>query len=377
MAPDLSIVVVNFNSAHFIAPLLDSIAAQDFEVAGRPGRYEVIIVDNASRGDDAARLEELRSDRVAVILNTANVGYGPANNQGFHLARGRYHMILNPDARFLDGCFRALIDVLERDPEAAVVGPLAYMDPEATCMMPPNEAPSPELIALQTLAQTDHEAAARNLRERTRFAHRYWAAEEPIEMEMLSGSCLVFRRELYATEWPFDPGYPLYFEDSDLFLRLRRAGRKLLHVPAARMLHYWSQSADRHVRGAQYRHRLSARRFFLKHFGEEGLRIHEENLAQSLETHRLGRHIMPFEFEEVATGREAPAFDLGQPAADYFVEFAGNPIFTLAIGMFPRADGPFQVSQIMWEQVGPGTYYIRAVSRRNLETLKAWKIRKG
>ena len=376
MRPDLSIVVVNFNSAHFIAPLVESIAAQDFEVDGRPGTWELIVVDNASKGEDAAQLESLRDEGVAVVANTMNVGYGQANNQGFHLARGRFHMILNPDARFLPGCFRALLDVLESDPEAAVVGPLAYMDPEATCMMPPNEAPTPELIEQQTRAQTDHAAAQKNMVERTRFAHRYWAATEPIEMEMLSGSCLVFRRELFDSELPFDPGYPLYFEDTDLFLRLRKRGCKLLHVPQAKMLHYWSQSADRHVRGAQYRHRISARRFFLKHFGESGLRIHEENLAKALETRAQGTHIHPFDFEEVTAGAAAPSFDIDLPATDYFVEFAGNPIFTLAVGMFPAHDGPFRVSQIMWEQVGPGTYYIRAVSRETLETVRAWQVSK-
>ncbi len=377
MSVDLSIVIVNFNTAHFLFPLMDSIHKQEWTIDGRPGTCEVIVVDNASKGEDAAMVAPLKAQGMKYIQNTMNVGYGQANNQGFAVSSGRYHMILNPDCCFLPGCFQEIIGHLESNPDSAMVGPLAFMDPEATCMMPPNEMPTPELFAFQTRAQIDLECALKNLATRTKFAYEYWAATEPKEMQMLSGSCLTFRRELFASELPFDPGYPLYYEDTDMFMRLRAAGKKMVHLPGARMLHYWSQSADGHARGAEYRHQISACRFYTKFFGAEGLKAYRENLALSLEYRERGEHVVPFEFQPISVGTEPPTFHVEDGHSNFFVEFAGNPIFTLAVGMFPTEPKSFTVSSVMWQQIGPGNYWIRIIDCDTLETVHAWVITKS
>ena len=377
MSVDLSIVIVNFNTAHFLYPLVDSIIEQEWQIDGRPGVCEIIVVDNASKGSDAVMLEPLKEKGLRLIQNTMNVGYGQANNQGFAASRGRYHMILNPDCRFLPGCFQELIAHLESHPDTTMVGPLAYMDPGATCMMPPNEMPTPELFEFQTRAQVDIDAAMENLATRTRFAYDYWAADQAKQMDMLSGSCLTFRRELFKDELPFDPGFPLYYEDTDMFMRLNKAGKKLMHLPKAKMLHYWSQSADGHARGAEYRQQLSATRYYLKHFGEEGLHTYRVNLAKSLEYRDRGEHVSPFEFQSVEAGAEAPTFQVAEGHENFFVEFAGNPIFTLAIGMFPTEPRSFTVSQVMWDQVGSGSYWIRIVDCDTLENVHSWVITKS
>ncbi|MCA9320312.1 MAG: glycosyltransferase family 2 protein [Planctomycetes bacterium] len=378
MSVDLSIVIVNFNSAHFLYPLIDSIRSQVWTVAGRPGRHEIIVVDNASKGEDMAQIEELAlADDVVAVCNTMNVGYGQANNQGFAVATGRYHMILNPDTAFLPGCIAELVGHLEMHADSDMVGPLAYMDPAAQVMMPPNEVPTPDLIRLQTRAQTSPDSADRLMLQRTRFAFDYWSATEPLELGMLSGSCVVYRRSLFQDEYPFDPGFPLYYEDTDMFLRLRRRAKKLLHLPKARMYHYWSQSAGTHARGAQYRERLSARRYYRKHFGDDGLEVYEQNHRTALETKHQGTHIIPLDYEHVEAGRESPVFRVDPEHQDhYYIEFAGNPIFTLAVGMFPETSGDFTVSQVMWDQLGPGDYWIRMIDRATLETLRAWVVTK-
>ncbi len=377
MSVDLSIVIVNFNSAHFLPRLLESIDAQEWSTEGRPGTYEIILIDNASKGEDTAQIEPLLGDpRVRYVQNTLNLGYGQANNQGFAVSTGRYHMILNPDTMFLPGCFQEMVGFLESHPEADVVGPLAYMDPLGRVMMPPNELPTPELVAFQTKAQTSTDAAERLLAQRTRFAFDYWSTTEPLELQMLSGSCVLFRRELFEDEAPFDPGFPLYYEDTDMFVRLRKAGKRLFHLPAAKMLHYWSQSAGTHARGAQYRERISARRYYEKHFGIDAVGVYEESVRQSLATKNSGTHVIPLEYEHIEAGDASPVFPVDPRHKDYYIEFAGNPIFTLAVGMFPEEKGDFSVSQIMWDQLGPGDYWIRMIDRETLKTIRGWVVSK-
>ncbi|MEZ6194195.1 MAG: glycosyltransferase family 2 protein [Planctomycetota bacterium] len=373
-APDVSIAIVNFNSAHFVTRLVESLRAQEWSIEGRPGRFEIIVVDNASRGEDVAILEELRAPDLRLIVNTINTGYGQANTQAYHVARGRLHVVLNPDAIFLPGCLDEMVRHLEEHPETAMASPFAFMDPAAQVLIPPNQLPTPELFELQTRAQLDHDAAAENLAARTRLSYRYWTATEPLELDMLSGSCFIFRRGLTDPEPLFDPGFPLYYEDTDLFLRLHRAGRRLVVLPAARFLHFWSQSADTHARGAQYRGRIAERRYFRKHFGEAGWARYDENRRRALETRDAGTHIVPFDFEEVAGGVEPPRFTLDLGPERYFIEMAGNPIFTLAAGFFPREAGGFTVTPQMWQQLPAARYYLRAVDRETFDTLRAWQV---
>jgi hypothetical protein len=55
---------------------------------------------------------------------------------------------------------------------------------------------------------------------------------------------------------------------------------------------------------------------------------------------------------------------------------SGNPSFTLAAAMFPTEDGWFTLSDTMWEQIGPTTYWLRCVDRDSLKTLQAWELEK-
>lgn len=375
--PDLSIVIVNFNSSHFVERLVESIRAQEWAVEGRPGRHEIIVIDNASKGEDADALEHMQAPDLRLIVNTVNTGYGQANNQGYALARGRLHMVLNPDAVLLPGCLAGLVGHLDSHPETAMVSPMAYMDPAVQVLVPPNQLPTPELHALQTRAQLDREAFVENLTERTRFSYEYWTATGPLELSMLSGSCFVFRRGLPGDEPLFDPGFPLYYEDTDLFLRLHRAGERLVFLPEAKFLHFWSQSADTHPRGAQERGRIAEERYFKKHFGDEGYASFMKHRQMARETRDAGKHIVPFDFEEIAGGEGPPVFPLDHAPDAYFIEMAGNPIFTLAAGFFPSEAGGFTVSTEMWFMLPEGRYYLRAVSRSSLETLHAWQVDKG
>lgn len=378
MSVDVSIVVVNFNSVAYLSALLDTVRRQEFKTDGRPGTFEVVIIDNASRGEDSAVIEKFAEDpRVRFLQNLGNQGYALANNQGYHVARGRYHMILNPDTLLLPGCLQELVAHLEKNPDTAMVGPMAYMDPECTVMMPPNELPTPEWYGLQIDSQTEKDAALANLLRRTRFSYPYWMTNEPLEMEMLSGCCVMFRRELYDGTWPFDPGYPLYYEDTDMFMVLTKRQKKMMHIPSAKIVHYFSRSAYTHTKGAQFRHRLSENRYFKKHFGDDGFRKYEAAKAK-LESHLASGEppVEIFPFEEVRAASRPPEFYVDSKFKNYYGEMSGNPLFTLAAAFLPVGDGYFTLSQSMWDGLGCGTYWARTVDKDTKATQQAWIVHK-
>ena len=106
--PDVSALVVNYNSADYCLQCVDSLLAQTFEVDGRPGRLEVIVLDNDSRPEDQEKLTAVEKPGVTLIYTGENLGYGPANNRGAALAKGRWLYILNPDVKVLPGAIAAM-----------------------------------------------------------------------------------------------------------------------------------------------------------------------------------------------------------------------------------------------------------------------------
>src|SRR5216684_8740875 len=111
-APDVSIVVVNYNTGYLLDRMFAALDAATASV-----NIEVVVVDNASTDNS---LEILRNQYpfVEVIENTTNVGFGRANNQAMPKVRGRYVLLLNTDA-FVRS------DTLEKT--------IAFMDSNANC----------------------------------------------------------------------------------------------------------------------------------------------------------------------------------------------------------------------------------------------------
>jgi GT2 family glycosyltransferase len=370
--PDLSVVVVNFQSAPYTLGLVDTVLADRFEVDGRPGRVEITIVDNASRGDDVSRIEAALRPGVRLVRNTENAGYALANNQGFRVSSGRWHLVVNPDVRIPPGTLGRLIHAAETLPEAGLVGPLASMDEGGRVLLPPNELPDPWREALSALARMYSGAAVYNARLRARFAHRYWRSAEPLDLDMLSGGCFLARRATLLETGLFDGGYPLYYEDTDLFRRVRAKGFRLWHVPAVRIVHLFSRSAITRLKGALLRHDVSARRYFAAWFGEAGVKVHLEMKARADSFGRAATS--PWPYSELRAD-SSPSIDVGAtPGA--FVEIAGNPQFTLAAGMFPDGPGPFAIPAGFFAGLGPGVYWIRTVDPASGDPIKVWRLQK-
>jgi len=100
---DLSIIIVNYNTADFIVDCLNSIAPQ------QGVNFEVIIVDNASE-DRSPDIVINDFPWVNLVPNETNVGFAKANNQALKISSGRFVYYLNPDTRVRSGAFRSVFE---------------------------------------------------------------------------------------------------------------------------------------------------------------------------------------------------------------------------------------------------------------------------
>lgn len=209
---------------------------------------EVIVVDNSADAAEHALLRALLPAGARVLDAGANLGFGRACNLGFAATAAPFVFFVNPDVHLVGpGCIGALVQALQADGGLAAAGPQQYLDSRCQWRI------SPALLPTAVRAWV-HEQVLRDMRGWQRLAGaaraehlRLWTARAPMPQRALSGGALMLRRAaLGAHEAPFDTDFFMYYEDSDLCLRLRRAGWRLAVVPAARAIHAWRNEPHKH-----------------------------------------------------------------------------------------------------------------------------------
>ena len=166
---------------------------------------------------------------VQVVALDANYGYPVGANRGVAVARGRHVVLLNNDARVRPGWLAALLRALDH-PGPAPVGVVTakVLDLDGT---------------VQSAGGIEHRPDGRFVipgQGEDRLAPTVTARRE---VPNAGGPCLLLSRALLDRLAPdgrvFDEAYsPGYFEDSDLCLRARAAGFRLVYEPGAEVFHH-------------------------------------------------------------------------------------------------------------------------------------------
>ena len=232
-------VLVNHHGA-------EEIAAAAAHVLQDDARTEVIVVDNSDDAREWERLEQCLPAPVRRVRAPANLGFGQGCNLALSHTRAERVMLVNPDVRVLPGCTAALAKALQDDPQLAAVAPRQFLDDGLQWRLPPATLPT----ALHQWATERALRDARSERRIQRAVHaeslRCWTATQVLRQRALSGGILMIRRGALPPGTPlFDPRFFMYYEDSDLCLRLRRSGRALALVPQAKAVHAWVNRPDK------------------------------------------------------------------------------------------------------------------------------------
>lgn len=371
---DLSVLIVNYNVGRFVLDATDSVAAQRFVgPEGRPGCLEILVIDNASDQADAAILDRLPAS-VTVIRNPTNLGFAAANNQGIARAQGRYLCFLNPDTRLREGSLQAMLQYLYQHPGVGMVGPMIWADDEGTLRLPPGDPPSLLFLLGRAMAGISPRLSLWRQMRWLRSAVRFWRAEAPMDTTMLSGACLMTSRQVIEHVGGFDPGFFLYYEDSDLCRRIRRLGYRLVVVPAARVVHYYNQSAKADPAGAWCHAMASELRFVRIHYGRAGALIYRIAHAMGERSGQRRQSVDRPGMIELGALERLPRLNLPgaiTPERELLWQVGPDPGFVPSAGAL-RAGNGFSFSQIVWEHLMPGRYFARAVDPETLQPMACW-----
>ena len=233
---DISIIIVNYNVKEFVKNLLYSLhkALENYS-------SEIIVVDNASSDGSVENIEK-KFPYVKVIANKNNVGFGKANNQGLSIAKGKYIVLLNPDTIVREDTFSKLIEFINSKPEAGMVT-CKVLNPDGTLQLACRRSfPGPwtsftKIAGLSKLFPNSKFFSKYNL--------TYLDENKVNEVDAISGSFMLFTREVYKKVGGFDPQFFMYGEDLDLCYRVQKTGYKVFYVPDTEIIHYKGESTKR------------------------------------------------------------------------------------------------------------------------------------
>jgi len=205
---------------------------------------EVILVDNASRDgvpQALARAHE-HDERVRVICNHANIGFGPAVNVAARQANGDTLLVLNPDCLLEKDTVARMLDVLHAHAGAGVVGAVVC---DADGAPDPASRRRDPLLRRSLNAMTGR---AKREPEGTRYEGVDVPGpipQEAIGVENVSGALMLLPRSVFDRLHGFDEGYFLHCEDLDLCRRVRDAGYTVWLAGGVRV-HHGKGGSSRH-----------------------------------------------------------------------------------------------------------------------------------
>lgn len=266
--PDLSIVIVSWNTRELLAQCLRSLnlTQGDQQQSSQPAvfeaggcRYEVLVVDNAS-ADGSAEMVHNRFPGVHLIQNKANAGFARANNQAIPAARGRYIVLLNSDTEVHPGAFKTLIAFMDAQTKAGAVGPrLLNTDGSLQPSCQPMLTPGREFWRLLFLER---------LLPRASYPLSRWGDQEPRQVDVIKGACLLLRRAALDQVGLLDESYFMYTEEVDLCYRLSRAGWQCWWVPRAVVTHH-GEGSSRQIAQRMYLQLYRSKIQFYRKYGGE------------------------------------------------------------------------------------------------------------
>lgn len=228
-SPELSVIIVSFNTREMTIECLRSLYADENYVSN-PGSADIWVVDNNSSDGSAAAIRAAFPD-VHVIENESNAGFGAANNIAMQHAEGRHFLLLNSDAFLKPGAIRAMLACAESHPTAAVIGP-RLINRDGSLQVSCFRFPSPSRAWLE------------NLWISSLFSHnnvfgdyRRWAHDAERSVDSVIGACMLVRREAFEQTGGFDEAFFMYQEETDWQKTLRERGWTVYFTPEATVTH--------------------------------------------------------------------------------------------------------------------------------------------
>ena len=229
---DVSIIIVNYNTINLVIDCIKSIKEFTTGIS-----YEIIIVDNHSNDNIETSIQEAFGPDPSIQCYTLqeNIGFGKANNFGFAHSKGRHLFCLNPDTLLLNNAIKILSDYLDNNKYVGICGGNLYDMEKKPCHSYMRMMPS---VCWELSVLTFHKIEKAYFHGNEKFNH----TNVPIEVAYITGADLMIRRDIAIHVGGYTKDYFMFFEETDLCLKVKKCGLKIVNVPQAKIQHLEGQS---------------------------------------------------------------------------------------------------------------------------------------
>ena len=224
----ISVIIVNYNTEQLTLDCLKSIYEHTIEVD-----FEIIIVDNAS-SDNSVEAIKASYPLVKVIESNKNLGFGRANNLGAKYAQGEYLFLLNSDTLLIENTLSVLYTFM-KDRESENIGAcgVSLLNGQQQKTISAGHFPS----LLQEFSDIGFRHLYKNYyNNNLSLAFSIPKDEDVKEVDYICGAD-IFIKELFNELKGFDEDYFMYFEETDLFFRLKSKGYSSVILTNHHLIH--------------------------------------------------------------------------------------------------------------------------------------------
>ena len=260
--PDISFITICYNGFKDTCELIESLQDKIHSVS-----YEIIVVDNASREDEAARIQKLYPTVVAIRSNE-NSGFSGGNNIGIRVAKGKYIFLINNDTYIESDHLSCLVERLESRPE------IGGVSPKIRFAFPPQHIQYAGCTPLSPITLRNHMLGFGCPDDGT--------FDSPQLTPYLHGAAMMIKREVIEKAGMMPEIFFLYYEELDWSTRMTRAGYELWYDPCCTVFHKESQSTGQLSKLRTYyltRNRLFYARRNLKGFNRLVSILYQSTIA--------------------------------------------------------------------------------------------------
>ncbi|MGC8802884.1 MAG: glycosyltransferase family 2 protein [Bacteroidales bacterium] len=218
----VSIVILNWNGAHFLRQFLPPLLAHTHYPW-----VEIVVADNAST-DDSVTLLKKHFPQVRIIQLDRNYGFAEGYNRTLSQVHADYYVILNSDVEVTSGWLEPLLEYLETHPEVAAV--------------------MPKIRSWHRRSYFEHAGAAGGFIDR--FGYPFCRGrifntieadegqyDETSEVFWVTGACMMIRSKVFHDCHGFDKSFFAHMEEIDLCWRMLWKGHKLYCIPQSTVFH--------------------------------------------------------------------------------------------------------------------------------------------
>lgn len=253
----LRVVAVTYSPGEVLEGFIDSLAA----ATTRP--VEIVLADNGSTDGSIDFVRERYGDRVAIVENGANLGFGAGVNRALPVTSSEYVYLLNSDAQLRAGALVHATAFMDAHPRCGIAGSRIY-NSDGTIQASCGEFDTWAGAFLRSSAWGE-------LPPLRPFANgaslRTFSYDRERIVDLVIGAAMTVRRKLFDEIGPFDERFFLYHEEVDLAKRAADAGWETWFLPSSEAVHEGMGSSGGQLRLVEARKQRSRRAYWLKHHG--------------------------------------------------------------------------------------------------------------